>query len=75
MSNNIKNIIYQDISDRNINVYIQKVCKLSNETDFLLTKVFIFFKHQCYPLQNSSLGQLHTDGDVVLTLASSAISL
>ena len=36
----------------------------SNETDFSFTKVF-FFKHQCYPLQNSSLGQLHTDGDVV----------
>ena len=34
-------------------------------SDFLFTEVFIFIKHQCYPLQNSSLGQLHTDGDVV----------
>ena len=40
----------------------------SNETNYLFTKVFIFFKHQCYPHQNSSLAQLHTDGDVVTTL-------
>ena len=31
-----------------------------------------FFKHQCYPLQNSSLGQLHTYGDFVPTFGSSA---
>ena len=30
-----------------------------------------FFKYQCYPLQNSSLGHLHSDGDVVPTFASS----
>ena len=42
----------------------------SDETDFLFTKAYIFFKHQCYPLQNSSLGQLHTDGDVVPTFLS-----
>ena len=47
----------------------------SNETDFLFTKVFIFFKHQCWPLQNSSLGQLHIDGDDVPTFGSSAGSL
>ena len=47
---------------------IYKVCKLSNETDFLFTKVFIFFKHKCYPLQNCSLGQLHTNGDIVPVL-------
>ena len=47
----------------------------SNETDFLFTEVFIFFKRQCYPFQNSSLGQLHTDGDVVPTFVSSAGSL
>ena len=35
---------------------------------FYLSKVFIFFKHQCNPLQNSSLGQLHSDGDVVPNL-------
>ena len=46
----------------------------SNETNFLFTKVFIFFKHQCYPLQNSYLGQLHTEGDVP-TFGSSAGSL
>ena len=34
---------------------------------------FVF--NQCYPLQNSSLGQLHTDGDVVPTFGSSAGSL
>ena len=28
----------------------------SNETDFLFTKVFIFFKHQCYPLKIGPLG-------------------
>ena len=49
-----------------------EVWQKSNETDFLLTKVFIFFNHQCYLLQNSSLGQLHTDGDVVSTFGSSA---
>ena len=47
----------------------------SNKTDYLFTKVFIFFKHQCYPLQNSSLGQLHTDVDVVTTFGSSAGSI
>ena len=31
---------------------------------FLFTKVFIFFKHQWYPLQNSSIGQLHTDREL-----------
>ena len=38
-----------------------------NETDFLFTKVSIFFKHHCYPLQNSYLGQLYTNGDIVPT--------
>ena len=33
--------------------------------------MFLFFKPQCYPLQNSSLGQLHTDGDVAPTFAKS----
>ena len=36
-----------------------------NETDFLLTMYFILFPNQGYPLQNSSLGQLHSDGGVV----------
>ena len=53
---------------------LYEVCKLSNETDFLLTKFFIFFKHICYPFQKSSLGQLHIDGDVP-TFASSTGSL
>ena len=35
----------------------------------------MFFKHQCYPLQNSSLGQLHTDLDVIPTSSSIAGSL
>jgi len=37
----------------------------SNETDFLLTMNFILFTNQSYPLRNSSLGQLHSDGGVV----------
>ena len=44
----------------------------SNETDFLLTMNFILFTNQVYPLQNSSLGQLHSDGGVVSTVRSSA---
>ena len=55
--------------------FVYKACKLSNETDFLFTKVFIFFKHQYYPLQNSCLGQLHTDGDIVPTFDSNTGSL
>ena len=47
-----------------------EVGNLSNETDFLFTKVLIFFKNQ-----NSSLGQLHIDEDIVPTFASSAGSL
>ena len=38
-------------------------------------QIFYFFKQQCYPLQNSSLGQLHTDGDVVPTFGSSTGSI
>ena len=38
---------------------------------FIYQSCFILFKHRCYPLQNSSLGQLHTDGDVP-TFGSSA---
>jgi len=41
------------------------VWQKSNETDFLLTVNFILFTNQGYPLQNSSLGQLHSDGGVV----------
>jgi hypothetical protein len=44
----------------------------SNETDFLLTMNFIFFTNQGYHLQNSSLGQLHSDGGVVSIVCSSA---
>ena len=38
------------------------VWQKSNETDFILTMDFILFTKQGYPLQNSSLGQLHSDG-------------
>ena len=48
------------------------VWKKSNETDFLLTMNFILFTNQGYPLQNSSLGQLHSDGGVVSVARSSA---
>ena len=43
-----------------------------NETDFLLKMNFILFTNQGYPLQNSSLGQLHSDGGVVSIVCSSA---
>ena len=43
-----------------------------NETDFLLTVNFILFTNPGYPLQNSSLGQLHSDGGVVSIVRSSA---
>jgi len=48
------------------------VWQKSNETDFLLTMKFILFTNQGYPLQNSSLGQLHSDGGVVSIVRSSA---
>ena len=44
----------------------------SNETDFLLTMNFNLYTYQGYPLQNSSLGQLHSDGGVVSIVPSSA---
>jgi len=44
----------------------------SNETDFLLTMNFILFTNQGFPPQNSSLGQLHSDGGVVSIVRSSA---
>jgi hypothetical protein len=43
-----------------------------NATDFLLTMNFILFTKQGSPLQNSSLGQLHSDGGVVSIVRSSA---
>jgi len=43
-----------------------------NEIDFLLTMNFILFTNQGYPLQNSSHGQLHSDGGVVSIVRSSA---
>ena len=48
------------------------VWQKSNETDFLLAMNFILFTNQCYPLQNSSLGQLHSDRGVVSIVRSSA---
>ena len=51
-------------------VYV--VWQKSNETDFLLTMNFILFTNQGYSLQNSSLGQLHSDGGVVSIVRSSA---
>ena len=47
------------------------VWQKSNETNFLLTMNFILFTNQGYPLQNSSLGQLHSDGGVVSIVHSS----
>ena len=48
------------------------VWQKSNETDFLLSMNFILFTNQGYPLRNSSLGQLHSDGGVVSIVCSSA---
>ena len=48
------------------------VWQKSNETNFLLTRNFILFTKQGYPLQNSSLGQLHSDGGIVSIVRSSA---
>ena len=48
------------------------VWQKSNETDFLLTMNFILFINQGYPLENSSLGQLHSDGGAVFIVRSSA---
>ena len=48
------------------------VWQKSNETDFLLTMNFILFTNQGNPLQNSSLGQLHSDGGIVSIVRSSA---
>ena len=48
------------------------VWQKSNETGFLLTMNFILFTNQGYPLQNSSLGQLHNDGGIVSIVRSSA---
>ena len=48
------------------------VWQKNNETDFLLTMNFILFTNQGYPLQNSSLGQLKSDGGVVSIVRSSA---
>ena len=56
-------------------VFLCEVCALSTETYILFTKVFIFFEHQCYPLQNSSLVELHTNGDIVSTFDSSVGSV
>jgi len=48
------------------------VWQRSNETDFILTMNFILSTSQGYPLQNSSLGQLHSDVGVVSIVHSSA---
>jgi len=48
------------------------VWQKSNETDFLLTMNFIIFTNQGYLLQNSSLGQLRSNGGVVSIVRNSA---
>jgi len=51
------------------------VWQKSNDTDFLLNMNFILFTNQGYPLQNSPLGQLHSDGGVVAIVRGSAGNL
>jgi hypothetical protein len=46
------------------------VWQKSNENDFLSLN-FILFTNQGYPLQNSSLGQLHSDGGIASIVHSS----
>ena len=53
-------------------MYSYVVWQKSDETDFLLTMNFFLFTNQGYRLQNSSLGQLHSDGGVVSIVHSSA---
>ena len=48
------------------------VWEKSNETGFLLTMNFILFTNQGHSIQNSSLGQLHSDGGVVSIVHCSA---
>jgi hypothetical protein len=48
------------------------VWQKSNVTDFLLTMNFILFTNQGYPLQSSSLGQLHSNRGIVSIVRSSA---
>jgi hypothetical protein len=48
------------------------VWQKSNETDFRLIMNFFLFTNQAYPLQNSSLGQLHRHGGIVSIVRSSA---
>ena len=48
------------------------VWQKGNGTDFLLTMNFILFTNQGYPLQISSLEQLHNDGGIVSIVHSSA---
>jgi hypothetical protein len=49
-----------------------QVWQESKETDFLSTMNFIIFMKQGYPLPNSSLEQLHSDGGPVSIVRSSA---
>ena len=55
-----------------VNIVTYVVWQKCNETDFLLTVNFILFTNQGYPLQNSSRGQLHSDGGFVSIIRSSA---
>jgi hypothetical protein len=51
---------------------VYEVWQISNATGFLLTMNCILFTNQGYPLQNSSLGQLHSNGGIVSIVRSSA---
>ena len=53
-------------------IILYSVWQKSNETDFLLTMNFILFTNQGCPLQNSSLGQLHSVGGVVFIVRNNA---
>ena len=67
---NLKYLFMSWHKAHNIRRYV--MWQKSNETDFLLTMNFILFTNQDYPLQNSSLGQLHSDGGVIFIVRGSA---
>ena len=61
MTNKMLRLVYLFVPDQ-LYIFQYVVWQKSNETDFLLTMNFILFTNQGYPLQNSSLGQLHSNG-------------
>ena len=67
--------LWWELGSNSVCIFICKkytVWQKSNETGFLLTMNFFLFTNQGYHLQNSFLGQLHSDGGTVSIVCSSA---